>query len=71
MKTNHRRGFTARTDHKVGYYMIHKAGFKAEGTRGLRAANRAVLNALRVGAVASDEAIFPIVDEVANPYNWD
>jgi hypothetical protein len=51
--------------------MVHKAGFKAEGTRGLRAANRAVLNALRTGAVSSDDAVFALVDEVANPYNWD
>ena len=38
MKTNHARGFSARADRKVGYRMIHKAGFKAEGVRGLRRA---------------------------------
>lgn len=71
MKTNHRRGFSARADRKVGYHMIHKAGFKAEGVRGLRRDAARVLAALRTGHVAADEAVFAPVDAVSNPYNWD
>lgn len=71
MKTNHRRGFSARTDRKVGYAMIHKAGFKEEGVRGLRRDSARVLAALRTGHIAPDEAVFASVDAVSNPYNWD
>lgn len=67
MKTNHARGFSARADRKVGYYMIHKA----EGVRGLRRANGRALAALRTGHVEADDAVFALVDEVSNPYNWD
>lgn len=71
MKTNHARGFSARADRKVGYYMIHKADFKAEGVRGLRRANARALTALRTGHIEADGAVFANVDEVSNPWNWD
>jgi hypothetical protein len=71
MKTNHRRGFRARADHKAGWTMVHKAGFKAEGVRGLRRDAARVLAALRTGHVEAEGAVFAPVDAVSNPYNWD
>lgn len=69
MKTNHSRCFTASRDTRHGYY-FNKGGLKAEAHRGMRAADRRALAALR-GGDADDVDFVTNVREVSNVWNWD
>lgn len=72
MKTNHSRNFKASQDFKAGYRMVYKAGFKAAASSKFRAAEAQILQALRVGALDVDGAVFPTrFAEVEDVWSWD
>lgn len=71
MKTNHSRDFIARKDLNPGARVCYKSGYKATANSLLRAAERRVLQGFRVGSVDPEEAVFPLLNEVEDVWNWD
>lgn len=66
MKTNHRRGFVARTEHDSNYY-FRKALLKEEGNVARRRTDATAL----VRFMNGDDGVVFSTSDMGNPWHWD